>query len=286
MLEILITIILSLNSIPNSNTKYTETKTTTISTNYQFVKQDSSIPLVSAKAALIADLNSDYVFYQKNPVKILPIASLTKIMTALIIIQENKLSEVVTVPAQATIVGGSSMYLATNEEISVENLLHGLLIQSGNDAAISLARHNSGTTKKFVEKMNQKAKELNLQNTNFANPMGFDDPDNYSTVQDLYLIAKELYKDPKIKKIVQSKTKTVYSKNKAVSHKLKTTNDLLNNYLKVTGLKTGSTEKAGGCFIAITNEDNPKISIVIGSNDRFKDTKILLDWTKNTFKKN
>jgi D-alanyl-D-alanine carboxypeptidase len=134
--------------------------------------------------------------------------------------------------------------------------------------------------------MNQKAKELNLQNTSFANPMGFDDPENYSTIQDLYIIAKELYADPKIKKIVTTKSITVTSKNKTISHKLDSTNELLNNYLKISGLKTGSTELAGGCFIGITNEENPKISIVLGSFDRFKDSKILLDWTKNNFKLN
>jgi D-alanyl-D-alanine carboxypeptidase (penicillin-binding protein 5/6) len=287
MFEILVSVIISLSSIPNNTATISDTiQPTNSKLEKQYIKLNSTTPIISAEAGLVADLNTDYIFHQKNPIQRLPIASLTKIMTALIIIEENQLNEIATVPSQATTSGGSSMYLQTKEQISVENLLYGLLIQSGNDAAITLAHHNAETTAKFVDKMNQKAKELNLQNTSFANPMGFDDPENYSTIQDLYIIAKELYADPKIKKIVTTKSITVTSKNKTISHKLDSTNELLNNYLKISGLKTGSTELAGGCFIGITNEENPKISIVLGSFDRFKDSKILLDWTKNNFKLN
>lgn len=249
----------------------------------QLVRIESTRPIVNAKAALVVDLDSNTILFKKNDTEPLPIASLTKIMTALIIMEEHTLDEIVTIAGEATQVGGSTMYLSTNEQISIENLLKGLLMQSGNDAAIALAIHNSGSVEAFVQKMNQKAIAMNLQDTNFQNPMGFDNPNNYSTVRDLLILSKELYKYEIIQEIVSTPSIRVTSADERLTHSLISTNALLESYLNVVGLKTGSTEEALGCFIGITNGDHPQISIVLGSPNRFHDTKILLDWSQKTF---
>lgn len=278
MFELIISILISWQTLKPNITETNQTKT-------QIIKLDSSRPYLQGTAGLVADLNSDTILYQKNGLKKLQIASLTKLMTALIIIQEHKLNEIVTVPSEATAVGGSIINLSPNETVTVKDLLSGLLMQSGNDAAATLAIFNAGSIPDFVIKMNQKAKELNLANTSFSNPIGFDDKNNYSTVQDLYVLAKSVYQYPEIRKIAATKEKTIYSTDKKYSHNIHTTNQILDNYLEIKGLKTGTTTQAGGCFIGITNANNrPTISIVLGSTNRFLDTKIMLDWAKNTFK--
>jgi D-alanyl-D-alanine carboxypeptidase (penicillin-binding protein 5/6) len=246
-------------------------------------KIDSSRPLVSAKASIVVDAESGTILHKDNIHQELPIASLTKVMTALIILQENQLDEIATVPASIYEIGGSSMYLQPKEEISIENLLYGLLVKSGNDAAFTLAVHNAGSVEKFVKKMNKMSQNLGLKSTNFANPMGFDDPENYSTAYDLARLTMFLYQNPTIQKIVSTEKKLVRSNNKKISHNLLSTNALLGSVFNVIGFKTGQTEQSGGCFISYSKTKNPKISIVLGSNERFHDTKILLDWAETTF---
>lgn len=281
MLEFLISFLVNWQTLEPAKKTLSDTPVST----EQIIKLDSSRPAIQAKSALVADLNSDTILYQKNSLQAFPIASLTKLMTALIIIQEHKLDEIVKIDTKSTQVGGSVIGLQSNQKITIEDLLKGLLIQSGNDAAIALAINNSSTVEAFVQKMNQKALDLNLQNTSFANPMGFDDLENFSTAQDLYTLAKKIYDYPEIQKIVNTKSETIYSTDKKISHNLNSTNLILNNYLNIGGLKTGTTRQAGGCFIGITkNTKNPKIAIILGSNDRFLDTKVMLDWAQNTYK--
>lgn len=280
MLEILLTVAIALNA----PMQQLEAEVTT--PQVEIVRIDSSKPYITNRAGLVMDLKTKTILYQQNIYEKLPIASLTKLMTAKIILDENKLEEVVTVPTEATTIGGSTMNLRTNEQISVGNLLNGLMIQSGNDAAIALAIHNAGSIDEFVKKMNEKAQSMNLKNTQFQNPMGFDNPNNYSTAYDLAILASDLYKHPKIKKIASTDKIEVISTDNKYRHYLQSTNTLLNNYLNIVGLKTGRTEAALGCFIGITNTENPHLSIILGSNQRFLDSKILLDWAKNTFEYN
>lgn len=281
MLEFLISFLVNWQTLEPAKKTLSDTPVST----EQIIKLDSSRPAIQGKSALVADLNSDTILYQKNSLKAFPIASLTKLMTALIIIQEHQLDEIVQIDTKSTQVGGSVIGLQSNQKITIEDLLKGLLIQSGNDAAIALAINNSSTVEAFVQKMNKAALDLNLQNTSFANPMGFDDSENFSTAQDLYTLAKKIYDYPEIQKIVNTKSETIYSTDKKISHNLNSTNLILNNYLNIGGLKTGTTSQAGGCFIGITkNTKNPKIAIILGSNDRFLDTKVMLDWAQNTYK--
>lgn len=256
-------------------------------TNKVITKIDSSRPEINAESGIILDANTGAILYKKNIHTKLPIASITKIMTAMIILEQNDLSETVTVPSDIGSIGGSSMYLQANEQISVQNLLYGLMVKSGNDAAYTLALHNSSTVEKFVTKMNNKAQELGLKSTNFANPMGFDSADNYSTAYDLAILTMNLYQNPNIRQVVSTQKIIVTSVDQKIKHSLDSTNALLDdNYYNVIGFKTGHTEQSGGCFVSYSKTINPKVTVVLGSNQRFHDTKILLDWAEKTFKYN
>ncbi len=277
MLELLLSFAIAMN-MPTQHLETTVIEPEPVS----IVRKDASQPIINAKSGLVMDLKTGTVLYQKDIYQQLPIASLTKLMTVKVILDENPLNEIATVPAEATQVGGSTMFLSTNEKITIHDLLRGALIQSGNDAAVTLAIHNAGSVSAFVDKMNTKALELDLLNTNFSNPMGFDHPNNYSTAYDLSRLAVEIYKDERIKEIAQTKELKIQSAS-GNNHSLKNTNALLDSYLELVGLKTGRTAEALGCFVGITNHDEPHLSVVLGSNDRFLDTKILLDWSQNTF---
>ncbi len=241
------------------------------------LKPIQSVPIVSAKSALVYDMPSQNIVYQKNIHDKVPIASLTKLMTAYIIMQEHQLSEVVKISKVASQTAGSSMNLAHYDQLTIKQLLEGLLINSGNDAAVALAIHNSKNVPQFVQKMNLYAKMLELNSTSFQNPMGFDHPLNYSTAADLLKLSQLCFANDTIKEISQTKTLTIRSKLGKI-YKLLNTNSELQNYLKVTGLKTGKTPQAQECFIG-TNQ-NQQISIVLNSKNRFLDTKNLLDWSK------
>lgn len=244
----------------------------------------SETPVLTAKSHLLYDFKSNSILSSNNPNQRLPIASLTKLMTAHIILEENQLNEVITVPIEATQIGGSTMNLRAGERITLENLMKGLMINSANDAAITLAIHNAETTDQFVKKMNLYAQKLQLSNTSFANPMGYDSPENYSTANDLLTLTLEVLKHNKIKEIANIKTETISSTDQRFRHILTNTNKELNNFQQINGLKTGTTQIAGECLISTTNEENPRISIILGSSSRFQDTKTMLDWATNNIK--
>lgn len=240
-------------------------------------------PVLKSRAVMAVDTQSNIILFQENAHKRLPVGSLTKLMTAYIVLHENKPDQIATVSREAINVPGSKVWLYPDEKITVGQLLYGMLIPSGNDAARVLAEHNAGTEKTFVEKMNGYAKIFGMHNTRFTNPSGLDHPDNYSTAFDMTILAQKLIEDHnEILDIVKNRTFTIASENGKLKHELKSTNDLLEGYLPVKGLKTGSTPQAGECFIGlIGNEKNPEsdiLTIVIGSPNRFQETKVLVDW--------
>ncbi len=238
-------------------------------------------PVLNAKSTLSMDLKSGTILYEKNAHQRLPIASITKLMTMLIILEENALNETVTVTANAARTEGSNMNLQAGEQISLNSLLQGTLIHSANDAAVALAEHNTGSTEKFVEKMNKRALELGLVNTHYANPTGLDHPDNYSSAYDIAQLSRIVYKKDFIRNTATTPEITVHSLNKNITHRLEATNELLDSYLNIKGLKTGRTDAAGQCFSAIAQNDqnNEIITVVLNSPDRFQETKILVDWS-------
>lgn len=234
---------------------------------------------IKAKAALAVDLDSAHFFYSKNAHTRLPIASLTKIMTAIVVLEEDKLDEVVTIEFLSQNIEGKKMDLYLNEQITVYDLLQSALITSANDAAYALSLYHEESPGEFIEKMNNKAKELGLQNTHFANPIGFDDPENYSTAYDMALLTMYALKKPTFRSIVQKPSILVRSVN-GFNHSIVTTNELLNNaYFGVSGVKTGTTDLAGECFISLSTIANNRniITVVLNSPDRFQETKGLLN---------
>lgn len=252
---------------------------------YPQEKPTAIAPVIEAKAVLSIDLETGKVLYSQSPSQQLPMASLTKLMTALIILEESSPDDIVTVNKIATQIEPSKMNLVTGEKITIKDLLKGIFIKSANDAAVALALHSSPSVEEFAAKMNGKAKALGLNSTHFVNPDGLDADTHYSTAEDLAVLARAVYKYELIQKIVILKEADVSSVDGRFTHELKTTNDLLGSYLNVLGLKTGTTDEAGQCLITIVeNENGNKIlNVMLGSPARFQETKILSQWLFDNF---
>lgn len=244
------------------------------------IKQEKYVnPVVKARAAAIVDLNTGEYLYKKNINEKLHIASITKLMTAVVALEKGNLSDTVTVSQKSALTIGSKIWLLQGEEISLNNLLYAALIHSGNDAAIAIAEHISGSEEEFVKEMNLMAKKLHLYNTSFQNPVGFDNADNYSTVEDLVKLGRFAFEDPLVQDAVRRSSMTISSVDGNITHDLESTNDVIDSFINFIGLKTGSTEKAGLCFVSIAEKDGNRImTIVLNSPNRFGETKILAAW--------
>ncbi len=234
-------------------------------------------PYFSASSVfLLEEKSMTPVFSYQSEISF-PMASLTKMMTALIIIENHDLNEIVTITKGSNFTGGSSMHLKEKEQVTIENLLKGLLMRSGNDAAIALAVYHSGTVYGFVNEMNEKAKKLYLKKTHFNNPHGLDSVNHYSSSHDLAILAKVLFQNKKIRQIVQTQEETVFSIDGEVEHYLKNTNKLLGTQFSVYGIKTGTTENAGQCLLLyIKGETKNYFLVILGSEDRYQDAKNIL----------
>lgn len=244
-------------------------------------------PVIKAKSVLAVDLKNGFPLFEKGIYDRRPIASISKLMTIILILEENKMDDVVTVSKKASQTSGSRIWLAPGEKITVENLLSASMIASANDAAYALAEFNSNSNvKDFVAKMNQKAKSLGLNDTHFTNPVGFDDKENYSSAYDLSVLARYAFGKEFVRKTGVIKELEIKSTDGKLKHKLKTTNDLLSSYLKVLGLKTGTTDLAGQCLIAIIENDKGHdiLTVMLDSPSRYQETKVLADWIFRTYK--
>lgn len=233
---------------------------------------------LTAQGIIVVDIDSGVFLYQKNPDTQLFPASTTKIMTALVALDYYALDETVTV--NTVITEKEVMGLVHDEKITVENLLYGLLIPSGNDAAYTLAEHFPGGVTAFVAEMNAKAQILHLTNTHFVNPIGFDDPEQITTPKDLSRLSLFALKNPVINHIAGISQITVSDTTFSYFHALKNVNQLLGKIPGVSGLKTGRTQAAGECLVTTAQKNGKKILIVVlGSQDRFGETEQLLKWT-------
>jgi len=249
--------------------------------NFSFYPQNVnqvSAPLISAYSAVVIDVNSKAILFTKNPdEKLLP-ASTTKIMTALVALDQYRLNQIVTIDSHS-LVEGQNMGLESGEKITVENLLFGLLVQSGNDAAQALADFYPQGETGFVAAMNQKVKDFNLLNTQFQNPTGLDEFGHYTTVHDLSLIAAHAMENPDFVRFVGTQKITVTDIDHTIVHELETINELLGEIPGLKGVKTGWTELAGECLVTYTQRDNHAIiTAVLNSQDRFTDSRLLIDW--------
>lgn len=247
---------------------------------------DSSPDLdpILARSALIVDATSSAVLYRKDPDITLPPASTTKMMTALITLQNYSPDEVVSVPEECTrFDGGPKMGLKAAERIKVENLLYGLLLPSASDSACTLVLNHGFTPVSFVVLMNDEAGKLGMEKTIFKNPTGLDESGvgNVSTAADLLKLTIETLRHPVLRKIVGAEKMIVVSEDGAIIHSLVNTNELLANFPGILGVKTGFTEKAGGNLsFFYTREGREIVGVVLGSTERgrFEDTRQILNW--------
>lgn len=239
-------------------------------------------PIISATAVLIKDLDGDFLLYIKDPNKRVPIASTTKIMTALVAVNYYQLDNVLTVPDSA-LVEGSTMGLEAGEQLTFRSLLYGLLLNSGNDAAFTLAANYPGGVPSFIQEMNQQAIELGLLNTYFDNPAGFDSPSHFSSVFDLAKIAEAASQNPSLARIFATQDAIVASIDNQSVHHLKNLNKLL-GLPGVLGIKTGTTPAAKENLVTLVQRDEHRILLVVlGSDDRFGETRNLINWTFDNF---
>lgn len=232
-----------------------------------------------AAAEIAMELTSGYILEEKNADLRLPMASTTKIMTAIIIIEDCDLDEVITVPDAAVGADGSSIYLKEDEEIDVRDLLYGLMLRSGNDSAAALAIHHSGSIEKFAEKMNEKAAEIGAEDTNFKNPSGLPDDEHYTTARDLCRIAAYAMRNKTFKEVVS--TSKYVGKFRSFQNK----NKLLASYEGATGVKTGYTVKAGRCLVASAERNGMEaVCVVLDCPDMYGRCMELLDYCLKSHK--
>ncbi|MEZ4614061.1 MAG: D-alanyl-D-alanine carboxypeptidase family protein [Caldilineaceae bacterium] len=224
---------------------------------------------LSAAAYLLYDLDANQVIFAENADLALPVASLTKLMTALLVLESGDLQSETTIQG-SDLVGGTSMGLVPGEVVTVEDLLWGMLIPSGNDAVTALARHIGGSVPTFVDQMNARATTLGLRKTHFVNPHGLDAENHLSSANDLLILVKQNWDFPLFREIVGTAQTTVGR------HQLQNTNELLDTYLGTNGIKTGTTDLAGQCLVAGFERNGHQVfAIVLGSTDRYQDMRAL-----------
>ena len=253
--------------------------------------QASDNLISGAKAGLLMNIETGTIMYEKNSHERLSVASMTKMMGMILIMEaledgKIRLEDKVIVSKNASSMGGSQIWLETGEEITIIDLIKGVMLASANDGIVALAERVGGTEKRFVEMMNQKAHELGLQDTNFVNPTGLDEENHYSSAYDMSIIAKELLKHEQILEYT-SIYEDYLRKGTNREYWLVNTNKLIKTYNGADGLKTGMTDKAGYCMAVTAKRNNMRLlAIVLGEESgkvRNEETANLLDYGFNTY---
>ena len=221
---------------------------------------------ISADSAIVIEASGGTVLYEKNPDSPMQIASTTKIMTALVALEKCSLNETVTVPIECTGLEGSSLYLKTGEEYTMRELLYGLMLNSGNDAAASIACHVAGSVEDFVRMMNNRAKEIGCEDTNFVNPHGLDAPEHHSTARDMAKIAAAAMENALFEEIVSTKSITINGKTFTNHNKLLWCCD------GAIGLKTGYTKSSGRSLVSCVEREGMRlICVTLSAPDDWED---------------
>jgi D-alanyl-D-alanine carboxypeptidase (penicillin-binding protein 5/6) len=234
---------------------------------------------ISAKAAILMDEESGRVLFAENAEQRLPQASLTKIMTALLVIENGDLHKDVVISKNAEETGESSIWLEEGEVLSRNQLLYALMLPSANDAAVALAESVAGSEQEFVSQMNERARELSLKNTHFANPHGLDAEGHYSSAFDLASLTREGLEDPLFRDVVTTKEMSIPWPGHDWERALINRNQLLNRYQGSRGVKTGYTSNAGCCLVGAAQRGDMKlITVVMNSYDMYGDTERLLNY--------
>ena len=242
-------------------------------------------PSINSKRFVIYDRISKTIIWGKDEKIRSAMASTTKIMTATIVIENANLNDEVTISSKAGGTGGSRLGLKSGDKITVNDLLYGLMLRSGNDAAVALAEHVGGSVEKFAEIMNKKAEELKLTNTHFVTPHGLDNSEHYTTAYELAKLTDYAMQNEKFANIVGTKTTTIYINNQA--RQITNTNELLGVLNGVVGVKTGFTNNAGRCLVTETKRnDMDIITVVLGADTkkfRTKDSIKLIEYTFSNY---
>lgn len=233
---------------------------------------------LSAKAAVVINGDTGEVLFSKNADTRLPMASTTKIMTALLLCENADLDETIVTTKEMVTVEGSSMGLTIGDTVSYHDLLYGMMLASGNDAANTTAIAISGSTQKFVELMNKKALELGLKDTHFETPSGLDGKEHYTTAYELALIAKYALENEDFAEAASSKSATLCYGNPPYKRTLTNHNRLLKSYDDVIGVKTGFTKKSGRCLVTASKKDGKfVIAVTLNDPNDWADHRALLD---------
>lgn len=248
-------------------------------------------PSVRAAAVILVDAADGRVLFERSADEQRAIASTTKILTALVVLESSNLSEMVEASARAEQVGAddplvTELELTKGERLSVENLLYGLLLGSANDAAVALAEHVAGTESAFAKLMTDRAKKAGATQSSFVNPHGFDHPDHYSSARDLALITLQAWRIPEFKKMVATKEHDIPWPGHPSPRKLINRNQLLGSYTGADGVKTGQTRASGRSLVATaTREGESRLSVVLSSPDPLADSRGLLDFGFEGFRR-
>ncbi len=244
-------------------------------------------PVIDANEALLIHLESDEVLYERNAAVRVPVASLTKLLSALVVRDLFAPDTVVTVASTSIRVDGQKQTLYNGEHIFVRDLVAMMLVESSNDAAAALAAYARGQGMDFIGQMNEKAYELGMRDCTFKDPAGLDDT-AYCTANDLLrLVRAALVQAPELWPIMATQQLTVRSADGDITHEVKSTDELLGQFAGIIGGKTGNTDGALGCLILVVQLPENRgtlVSIVLGSRTRFQDTRTLVDWAQRAFR--
>lgn len=244
-------------------------------------------PQINARAAIIYDRSTKQIIWGKNEMEKRAMASTTKIMTAIVVLENANLDDVVTISKKAAGTGGSRLKIRAEDKITVRDLLYGLMLRSGNDAAVALAEHVGESVEGFAGLMNKKAEQIGLKNTHFVTPHGLDDENHYTTAYELAILTDYALENSTFKKIVNTKSTQIRINGNPMN--IYNTNELLGVLPGVDGIKTGFTNNAGRCLVtSCTRDENQIITVVLGCDtkkQRTSDSTKLIEYAYKNYKR-
>lgn len=240
---------------------------------------------IGAQGAALMEVSTGRLLYADHADEQLPMASTTKVMTAIVVLEHANLTDVVKVDARAQGVEGSSIYLEAGEQLTVEELLYGLMLSSGNDAAAALAYHVSGSIEDFAALMNETAQRIGAEDSHFVNPHGLAADGHYTTAHDLALIACYALKNQDFRRIVSTQDTTIAWASRDYDRKIHNKNKFLTQYEGATGVKIGYTKNAGRCLVASAQRDGMElVAVVLNCPNMFEDAATLMDYGYSNYK--
>ncbi len=243
-------------------------------------------PKVTAQSAILIDSKTGQVLFEKNADEKRPMASTTKMMTAILLVENCRKDEIITAGKDVEQIPSSSLHLKPGEKVSAEDMLKAILLRSANDACLAVAEHIAGTEEKFVEMMNKRAREMGALNTSFANPHGLSAPNHYSTARDLAIIGKKAIEYPRINEIISLRRARISRSMNQEDVTMNNHSRFLRSYQGADGIKTGFTKDAGQCLVASATRNGWRlISVVLKSENNACDSCALMDYGFNNFER-